>query len=105
MRAYDDLSWEEQAVYEICAEAALNYEPKIFSADSDLFLARTCHLTLEENGALVRLLMTIELSEKRDFLDKPEVIARILRCSKHRWVNKLAPTVMPLINDLVGDAS
>jgi hypothetical protein len=102
MSTYRDLSLEDQVVYEICAEAALNHVPKIFWTNADLFLVQTCHLTLEEKGALVRLLMTMELSENHDFLDKPEVVARILRCSKHRWVNKLAPSVMPLINDRVG---
>jgi hypothetical protein len=102
---YEDASLEEQVVYEICAESALSYEPNIFSADADLFLARTCHLTLEENGALVRLLMTMELSEDHDFLDKPGIVARILGCSKNRWLSKLAPVVIPLIKDGVGDVS
>jgi uncharacterized protein YdaU (DUF1376 family) len=105
MSTYEDLSLEEQVVLEICAEAALNYKPTTLLTNVGEHLARTSHLTLEENGALLRLRMVMEIDADRGFLDQPEVVARVLRCSKHRWLNKLAPVVMPLLNDGVGDMS
>lgn len=105
MTAYEDLSLEEQVVLEICAEAAMNYEPTTLLINVGDHLARTSHLTLEENGALLRLRMVMETDSDHGFLDQPDVVARVLRCSKHRWLTKLAPVVMPLLNDGVGDVS
>jgi len=72
----------------------------VFVAD---FLAETLNLTLEQQGAYLRLLFFMWKRRWRSIADDEREIARILGCTRHRWRTKLRPVLVDFFEAFAGD--
>jgi uncharacterized protein YdaU (DUF1376 family) len=66
------------------------------------YLADTKHLTLEQHGAYLLLLMVTWRNGGNPIRDDPDLIARYLSCTKDRWLKKIRPALAPMF-DLAQD--
>lgn len=62
------------------------------------FLSKTYRLSLEELGALFRLMMVTWNNKGQALPDDPDEMARSLTCTKDRWLKKLRPRLEPLFD-------
>lgn len=62
---------------------------------TDAYLADTTHLGTEEHGAYLLLLMAAWRSPACALRDDDVFLARICRCTKARWQERLRPTIEP----------
>jgi len=62
------------------------------------FLAKTYKLSLEELGALFRLMMVTWSNKCQALPDDPDEMARSLTCTKDRWLKKLRPRLEPMFD-------
>lgn len=60
----------------------------------DAYLADTMHLSLDEHGAYVKILMVTWRNNGIPLKDDPKRIARVLGISVSRWVTKLRPVII-----------
>lgn len=60
---------------------------------TDAYMADTMHLTLEEHGAYLKLLMIAWRSTECSLPDNDKRIAQILSISERRWKEKLRPII------------
>lgn len=65
------------------------------------YLADTKHLTLEQHGAYMLLLMITWRNNGRALPDDDDLLARYLAVTKDRWLKKIRPALEPLF-DLTG---
>ena len=62
---------------------------------TDAYFGDTNHLDTEEHGAYLLLLMTAWRVADCSLPDDDARLARMCRCTKKRWVEKLRPVVAP----------
>lgn len=62
------------------------------------YLADTKHLTLEQHGAYMIILMVTWRNGGKPIPDDADIISKYLSCSRDRWVNKIRPTLYPFFN-------
>lgn len=62
------------------------------------FLSKTYKLSLEELGALFRLMMVTWNNKGQALPDDPDEMARNLTCTKDRWLKKLRPRLEPMFD-------
>jgi uncharacterized protein YdaU (DUF1376 family) len=61
-------------------------------------LSKTYKLSLEELGALFRLMMVTWNNKGEALPDDPDEMARSLTCTKDRWLKKLRPRLLPMFD-------
>jgi uncharacterized protein YdaU (DUF1376 family) len=62
------------------------------------YLSDTKHLTLEQHGAYLVLLMVTWRNNGQAIKDDPDLIARYLGCTRDRWLKKIRPTLEPMFD-------
>jgi uncharacterized protein YdaU (DUF1376 family) len=65
------------------------------------YLGGTKHLTLEQHGALMIMLMVTWENDGEPIRDDPDLISRYLCCTRDRWIRKIRPDLAPFF-DLSG---
>lgn len=62
------------------------------------YLGGTKHLTLEQHGAMMLLLMITWENDGEPIRDDPSLISRYLSITKDRWLSKIRPELAPLFD-------
>jgi uncharacterized protein YdaU (DUF1376 family) len=62
------------------------------------YLSDTKHLTLEQHGAYLVLLMVTWRNNGKAIKDDPDLLARYLGCTRDRWLKKIRPILEPMFD-------
>ena len=62
------------------------------------YLADTKHLTLEQHGAYLILLMVTWRNSGQAVADDADLVSRYLGCTRDRWLKKVRPALVPMFD-------